>query len=125
MAELIYKEESFRIQGAIFEVYNHMGPGFLEAVYHECLEREFAYRNIAFQSKPNLVISYKATPLSATCSPDFVCDQKILIEIKAQSQINPIAEAQVLHYLKATGLRLGLLVNFGDPTRAVVRRFLK
>ncbi len=113
MAELIYREESYRIMGACFEVYKEKGCGFLEAVYHECLEVEFGNQSISFASQPRLNLNYKGRTLQQTYTPDFICCEKIILEIKAVSSLTDEHRAQVHNYLRATGHRLGLLVNFG------------
>jgi len=120
---IIFKEESYAIQGAVFEVYREMGCGFLEAVYQECLEKEFAQRDIPFTAQKELRLMYKDEPLQQTYKPDFICHNKIIIELKAIKFIAPEYEAQVLNYLKATGMKLGLLVNFGAYPKAIVKRF--
>jgi len=112
-AEIIYRAESYAIIGACFEVYKAMGPGFLEPVYQECLEIEFGDRNLPFIPQAALALSYKGRPLKGRYTPDFVCHEKIILEIKAVSALTDEHRAQVINYLKATGHRLGLLVNFG------------
>ena len=119
---ILFKDECYEIQGAIFEVYKEMGSGFLEAVYQECLEKEFFKRDIPFQSQVELHLAYKGVVLKQTYKPDFICDEKIIVEIKAVKEIAPEFTAQILNYLKATGLELGLLVNFGSyPKVEIVR----
>lgn len=113
MSEIIHAQESYRIMGACFEVYKEKGCGFLEAVFQECLEMEMAEQGIPFVTQPKLALSYKGRPLKQTYSPDFVCYDKIIVEIKAVSALTDEHRAQVHNYLKATGHRLGLLVNFG------------
>jgi len=112
VAEIVYPEESYRIQGACFEVYKEKGCGFLEPVYQECLEIELELRGIAFRSQPELSISYKGRLLKQTYRPDIVCEGKIIIELKAVSKLLDEHRAQVHNYLRATGLRLGILANF-------------
>jgi len=116
MAELIHREESYKIMGACFEVYKQMGRGFLEAVYQECLEIELAEREIPFAAQRELRIAYKGRPLVQTYKPDLICYGKIIVEIKAVSQIVDEHRAQIFNYLRATGMRLGLLVNFSSHT---------
>ncbi|MCL2496163.1 MAG: GxxExxY protein, partial [Clostridiales bacterium] len=111
--KILYRDETFQIQGAIFEVYKEMGCGFLEAVYQECLEIEFTKRQIPFVSQRGLKIFYKEEPLSLKYVPDLICYDKIIIELKAVRDIVPEHKAQILNYLKATSMNLGLLVNFG------------
>lgn len=113
MSTIIYPELSYKIMGACFEVYKEKGCGFLEAVYQECLELEFADQALPFVAKKKLLLSYKGRPLKQTYEPDFVCDEKIIVEIKAVSALTDEHRAQVQNYLRATGHRLGLLVNFG------------
>jgi GxxExxY protein len=113
MAEILFKDESYRIMGACFEVYKEMGCGFVEPVYQECLEVELAARGIPFMAQSELAVRYKGRVLKQTYCPDFVCFDGIIVEIKAVSELHDNHRAQVHNYLKATGLRLGLLVNFG------------
>jgi GxxExxY protein len=110
---IICKEESYRIMGACFEVYKLKGCGFLEAVYQECLEVEFGLQGILFQPQVQLALTYKGRPLKQRYAPDFVCCGKIILELKAVSQLNDEHRAQVHNYLRATGYKLGMLVNFG------------
>ncbi len=121
---IVYKEESFAIQGAIFEVYHEMGCGFLEAVYQECLSKEFTSRNVPFQAQTELILHYKGEPLIQSYRPDFICYEKVIVEIKALKEVGNEHRAQVFNYLKATGFRLGLLVNFGHYPRATVERIV-
>jgi GxxExxY protein len=113
MSELLYPEESYQIMGACFEVYKEKGRGFLEAVFQECMELELTDRNIPFVAKPLLALAYKGRPLKQTYTPDLVCFGKIIVELKAVSALADEHRAQVHNYLRATGLRLGLLVNYG------------
>jgi GxxExxY protein len=110
---ILYQEESYRIMGACFEVYKEKGCGFLEAVYQECLEIEFRLQGIPYVSQSSLNLAYKGQPLKQRYQPDFLCFDLIILEIKAVSHLTDEHRAQVHNYLKATGLRLGLLVNFG------------
>lgn len=124
MEELLLREECFAIRGCVFEVYREMGSGFLESVYQECLEREFAMKGIPFEAQRRLSLSYKGDPLRQTYAPDLICHGKIIIELKTVKAILPEHQAQVLNYLKATGLRVGLLVNFGAYPKATIQRFV-
>jgi GxxExxY protein len=110
---ILYKEESYRIMGACFEVYKEKGCGFLEAVYQECLEIELELRGIPFKSKAELTLSYKGRVLKKRYEPDFLCFDLIIMEIKAVSKLTDDYRAQLHNYLRGTNLRLGLLVNFG------------
>ncbi|MHC4906526.1 MAG: GxxExxY protein [Planctomycetota bacterium] len=120
--KIIYKEECYAIQGAVFEVYREMGCGFLEAVYQECLLQEFQIRQIPFAAQPVLELSYKGQQLEQVYRPDFVCYDKIIVELKAVKDIGSEHQAQVLNYLKATDMKLGLLVNFGAFPKATICR---
>ena len=113
MAELVYPDESYAIMGACFEVYKRKGCGFVEPVYQECLELELGLQGILFRPQVGLALAYKVRPLKQKYVPDFICFEKIILEIKAVSQLNDEHRAQVHNYLRATGYKLGLLVNFG------------
>lgn len=124
MVELLYKEEVYAIVGAAMEVYNELGNGFLEAVCQEALAIEMKARDIPFTQQQELRIFYKNQLLRQKYIADFVAFEKIIIEIKAIKQLGPNEEAQLLNYLKATGLRLGLLINFGHPGRLEWKRMI-
>lgn len=95
------------------EVYKAMGSGFLESVYQECLELEFVRRGVPFESQKLLALTYLGTPLKQTYRADFVCHDKIIVELKAVSKLTNEHHAQVMNYLKATGMKLGFVLNFG------------
>ncbi len=124
MKTIIYKDEVYAIQGAVFEVYREMGSGFLEAVYQECLERELKRGNIPFESQKELVLKYKGELLNQKYKPDLICYDKIIVELKAVKEVADGHRAQIFNYLKATGFRLGLLVNFGHYPKATVERIV-
>jgi GxxExxY protein len=123
--ELLFSAETFRIRGAIFEVQRTIGGGFLEAVYQECLGIEFAARAIPFVGLRPLELRYKGRVLRQRYTPDFVCFDKIIVELKAVSHLAPEHRAQLVNYLRATGLTLGLLVNFGPHIAKVERVVLE
>ena len=114
MTELIHKQEAFAVIGAAIEVHRTLGPGFLEAVYQHSLEIEFSSQNIKFHSQPEIKILYKGHPISKGYTPDFICFDNILLEIKAIQALTLIEKAQMINYLKATNCKLGLLINFGS-----------
>lgn len=113
---LIYSEESYAINGAAMEVYNQLGHGFLEPVYQEALEKEFLLRGIPFEREKLLTISYKGEKLKQTYKADFVCYGKIIVELKAVSELTDAHRSQVYNYLHATGFQLGIILNFGFAT---------
>lgn len=113
---ILYKAENYSIINACMEVHNHLGNGFLEAVYQEALEYEFELQNIPSLREYPLQIKYKDKILKKEYIPDFICYNNIIIELKAVSGLTPSHISQVLNYLKATGCRLGLLVNFGQSS---------
>jgi len=115
MSKYLYKELSYEIIGAAMEVHRELGPGFPEAVYQASLERELDLRKIPFTSQAHVPVKYKGAVV-AEYYLDLVVDEKIDVELKALGELAPVHEAQVLAYLKASGLRLGLLFNFGQPS---------
>ena len=121
---LIYREESYAILGACFEVYKEKSNGFTEPIYQECLALEFGLQKIPFLPQASLAIAYKGHPLKHRFVPDFVCYEKIIVEIKAVSQLTDEHRAQVLNYLKATGFKLGFLVNFGHYPKLEYERIV-
>lgn len=112
----LYKEEGYALVGAAFEVYNEKGHGFLEEVYQECLEIELGMRDITFDSQPELPIFYKGIKLSRFYRPDLYVCKGIVSELKAMKALTDNEVAQLINYLKATGKRVGYLLNFGCPT---------
>ena len=117
-------DETYRIIGACFEVYNEKGCGFLEAVYQECLEMEFRLQGVGFGSKQRLELKYKGKQLEKTYEPDFICYGRIIVEIKAVSSLCSEHRAQLLNYLNAARLRVGLLVNFGHHPKLEYERMV-
>ena len=121
--QMIYPEECYAIRGAVYEVYRELGNGFKEEVYQQCLEREFSSRGIPFDAKKELRIFYKGAPIEKTYIPDFHCYGKIIVEIKAVGELTKEHRAQWLNYLRLTGCKLGLLVNFGAYPKSVVEQW--
>jgi GxxExxY protein len=117
MPDVIYRDESYRIMGACFEVYKEKGCGFHEPVYQECLGIELRLQDIPAIPKPRLELAYKGQKLAQTYEPDFICFGKIVVELKAVSNLSEDHHTQVMNYLKVTGFKLGLLVNFGHHPR--------
>jgi GxxExxY protein len=122
--EILFRNECYQIQGAVFDVYREMGCGFLEAVYQECLEMELTKRSIPFVAQQELKLMYKGEPIKQTYRPDLVCFETIIVELKALTTTTGEHTAQVLNYLKATGMRLGLLINFGCHPKATIQRIV-
>jgi GxxExxY protein len=115
MADVLYKELSYRIVGAVMEVHRVLGPGFLEAVYERALAHELALRGIVFERQRRLPVRYKSE-LVGDYVADIVVEDKVILELKAVSGLTKVHEAQAHHYLAATGLRLAILLNFGAPS---------
>ena len=110
---IVYKDESYKIIGAALKVYNMLGPGFLEAVYQETLEIELQRQGIPYEREKELKIYYDSIELKQTYRADFVCYDKIIIELKAVSCLDDSHRSQIYNYLRATELNLGILINFG------------
>ena len=122
--QLLFEEESYKIIGASFEVCREKGCGFLEPVYQECMEIELRLQGIPFVPKKPLALEYKGCLLRSKYEPDFVCYDKIVLELKAVTELTDEHRAQVQNYLKATRLKLGLLINFGHYPKAQVERIV-
>lgn len=118
-------EETYSILGACFQVYRELGSGFLESVYQECLERELKARGISFVSHPELRILYMGEPLESKFIPDLVCYCRVVVELKAVAVLIDEHRAQLHNYLKASGRRVGLLVNFGHYPKLEVERIIR
>lgn len=124
MVELLFREESYKIIGACFEVYKAKGCGFTEAVYQVCLALEFGLQGIPFVAQPTFELDYKGTKLTQFFKPDFVCYGAIFVELKSLSKLTDVCRAQALNYLNATQYRLCLLVNFGHHPKLEYERIV-
>jgi GxxExxY protein len=122
--DFLFKDESFKIRGAVFEVYRDLDCGFLEPVYRACPEKEFSIVGIPYQSKAQLPIFYKGEKIDQIYIPDFICFDSIIVELKAVSELNDEHRAQLHNYLKVSGLKLGLLTNFGHYSKVDIERFV-
>lgn len=122
---LYHSNESYAINGAAMQVYNVLGHGFLESVYQEALAIEFTKRGIPYQREKELKIYYDGKELQQTYRADFVCYDDIIVEIKAVSELGGSHRSQVYNYLKATGFKLGLLINFGHYNGIQIERKVK
>src|ERR1043166_4599992 len=121
---LLFEDETYRIRGAAFHVYRSMGPGFLEGVYQECLAIEMARRKIAFEAQRPTRLQSDGEPLRQTYVADFLCYGNILLELKAARSLIAEHRAQLFNYLRATGVQVGLLINFGSSPRIQLERFV-
>jgi GxxExxY protein len=124
MTEILLKEEVYTVVGAAMAVHRELGAGFLEGVYQEALEWELQLRRVPFESQKPLTILYKGHQLRKEYIADLVCYTQVIVELKALDQLSGREEAQILNYLKATGLRVGLLINFGTPAKLEWKRFV-
>ena len=120
LANSIYPDETYAIVGAAMEVHRILGPGFSESIYQEALAIEFERQRIPFEKEKAIIVKYKDTELHNTFRADFVCYHDIIVELKALESTTPEHRSQVINYLKATGFKLGLLINFGE--RQLYRR---
>lgn len=124
MNGIILGDESYAIVGAAIEVHRELGPGFLEAVYQEAMEIELASREIPFQAQAQIRVRYKEHTLKRDYFADLVCYEQVIVEIKALSRLTGKEEAQTLNYLKATGFKLGILLNFGSHGKLEWKRLV-
>ncbi|MCS6842120.1 MAG: GxxExxY protein [Roseiflexus sp.] len=122
--ELLLKEEVFAIVGAAIDVHRELGSGFLEPVCQEAMKIELASRRIPFEAQRFLIIKYKGHTLQRQYQADRICYGQIIVELKALDRLPGKEQAQILNYLKATGLRVGLLINFGSHARLEWKRFV-
>jgi GxxExxY protein len=121
--ELIFKDEVYAIVGAAMEVHSELGPGFLEAVYQSAMKIELTNRKIPFEYEKSLPVFYKGQHLDTGYRADLICYGKIIVELKALDRLTSKEEAQMLNYLKATGMRIGVLINFGSHGKLEWRRY--
>lgn len=119
--DLIYKELAYKLVGCFYAVYNELGPGFKESVYHKALAIEFDIQRIPYEEEKRISVKYKAEN-AGYYTPDFVIDKKIIVEIKAVDIMPKLYETQLYYYLKGTEYKLGYIVNFGSPRIDVRRR---
>jgi len=121
--KILHKDLSYKVVGCLYEVYNELGPGQKESVYHEALKIEFKEKKIAYESKRRIPIVYKTVKVG-TYEPDFLVEDKILIEIKSVPLMPKVFEKQLKYYLKGTPYPLGYLVNFGSEEIDIRRRIM-
>jgi GxxExxY protein len=118
--DVLYPELSYRVMVSVFEVHNRLGPGFTEEIYQRGLITEFEIREIPFENQKSITVNYREKAIG-TYRLDLVVDSKIIIELKAVASLNDLFKQQLTSYLKATGLRLGILINFGAQRVEYVR----
>lgn len=121
--KILYKDLSYKLVGCFYEVYNKLGPGHKEDIYQKALIREFALKNISCETKKRLKIDYKGESVG-TYEPDFIIDNKIIVELKSVLLMPKVYEKQLFYYLKGAGYKLGYLVNFGSDKVVILRRIL-
>lgn len=121
MGKLRYEELSYKIRGIFFEIYNALGPGFKESIYHNALVSEFKRHDIDFKERAKIPIFYKKERVGVY-EPDFIVEDKVLIEIKAVPSIIKLYDLQLYYYLKGTHYNVGFLVNFGSDKIEIKRR---
>lgn len=114
-SKLLFEEATYKIIGAAMEVHKILGSGFLEAVYEEALAHEFDLKNIGYERQKTMDVKYKGV-IAKQYVADFVVEGKVLVELKAMRNLTELEKAQVQNYLKGTGIRIGLLVNFGESS---------
>ena len=120
-----FDEPSYKVIGCAIEVHRHLGPGLLESVYEQCLARELSLAKIPFRRQVHLPVEYKGVKIDCGYRMDLVVDESLVVELKSVSELLGIHEAQVLTYLKLSGLRVGLLINFNvEVLKEGIRRFV-
>jgi GxxExxY protein len=122
--ELLFKDEVFAIVGAAMDVYNTLGAGFLEAVYEEAMGIESELRGIPYVLEKEIPLYYKDRLLKKKYKADYIGFDKVLVELKCIPALTSTEEAQLLHYLKATKIKIGLLINFGPHAKLEWKRYI-
>ena len=125
MTKLILEDETYAVTGAAIEVHRALGPGFLEKVYQEAIQLELSARSIPFEAEIPLDINYKGQSLNQKYYADLICFGQIIVELKALNQLSGKEDAQLLNYLKATGLQVGLIFNFGSHGKLERKRLVR
>jgi len=122
--ELLYKEEVYAIIGAAIEVHKELGAGFLESVYEEAMVLESAKKQIPCKTQVKIPIQYKGNKLNKEFIADYIGYEKIVVEFKCITKLTKIEEAQIINYLKATEMKVGILINFGSNEKLEWKRFI-
>lgn len=123
--DLLYKEEVYRIIGAAIEIHKELGPGFLESVYEEAMVLESNKRQIPYETQVRIPIYYKGQKLTKEFIADYIGFGKIIVELKCIPKLTKVEEAQIINYLKATGMEVGLLINFGSHGKLEWKRYIR
>ena len=123
--KLLYEEEVFKIIGAAIEVHKELGPGFLESVYEEAMAIESRSKKIPYKAQVKIPVFYKSEKLNKEFIADYIAFNKIIVEFKCISKLTKLEEAQIINYLRATKLKIGLLINFGSQGKLEWKRFIK
>ena len=116
MENFIYKQESHDIIGAAMAVHRYFGCGFTEKVYQDALEQELLYKNIPYVREKNIFATYHEVQLKTSFVPDFICYDKIVVELKAVKELDDIHRSQAINYAKVAGYQVALLINFGTTS---------
>lgn len=124
MSKLLCEDETFKIIGACFNVYNEIGSGFLESVYQECLSIELEKQGVPFHSQHDITMKYQGITLNQTFKVDFFCFDSIIVEIKAVKNLIEEHRAQLINYLRVSGMKVGLLINFCSLKKLEYERFV-
>lgn len=119
--DILYKELSYKVVGCFYEVYNELGPAHKELVYHEALKIAFNQKRISYQSKPRITVKFQNRPVGVY-EPDFIVDNKSIVEIKSSLTLPRVFEKQLYYYLKGTEFKVGYLVNFSGEKIDIRRR---
>ena len=122
--KMVYSKESYDIIGAAMRVHSALGCGFTEKVYQDALAVEFGESNIPFQREVEIRVTYRGKELPSTFIPDFVCFEKIIVELKAVKELDDMHRSQAYNYAKIAGYKLALLINFGESSLAYERLVL-
>ena len=117
-------EECHQIVGCAFKVYNQLGHGFLEQVYQSALELELKHADIPFEAQKQIPVYYLGEKLDAFYKADILCFDKVIVELKAEQSLSDVHDAQVINYLKATGIQTGLLINFGNRRKLEFKKIV-
>ncbi|MEA3475659.1 MAG: GxxExxY protein [Candidatus Cloacimonadota bacterium] len=123
--DLLYAKEVYRIIGAAIEIHKELGPGFLESVYEEAMVIESSKRQIPYETQVKISVYYKNQKLKKEFIADYIGYDKIIVEFKCIPKLTKVEEAQIINYLKATGIKVGILINFGSHGKLEWKRYIR